>query len=96
MENETFAAAAAWGPILLMLIIFYFMLYRPNKIARQERDTMLAGLKVGTKIITIGGIYGEITAINEERIKIKIARDVEIEINRNSVGQLDGHEGDSK
>ena len=86
MGEETFVALASWGPILLMLLIFYFLLYRPQKIARQERDNMLVNLATGSRIVTIGGIYGTITAIKDEIIKLKIAENVEIEISRSSVG----------
>ena len=86
MGEETFVALASWGPILLMLLIFYFLLYRPQKIARQERDNMLVNLATGSRIVTIGGIYGTITAIKDDIIKLKIAENVEIEISRSSVG----------
>ena len=86
MGEETFVALASWGPILLMLLIFYFLLYRPQKIARQERDNMLVNLATGSRIVTIGGIYGTITEIKDDIIKLKIAENVEIEISRSSVG----------
>ena len=54
---------AAW-PFLIMAFLFYFMLYRPQKKQQNERATLLNGLKVGAKIVTIGGIFGEITKIH--------------------------------
>ena len=88
MGEETFVALASWGPILLMLLIFYFLLYRPQKIARQERDNMLANLATGSRIVTIGGIYGTITELTEEVLKVKIAEKVIIEITRGAVGTV--------
>lgn len=88
MENEAMAGMLSWAPILFMLFIFYFLLYRPQKRARQERDEMLAALKEGVEIVTIGGIYGTITELNEEFLKIKIADNVEIKISKNAVGTL--------
>ncbi len=85
MESEFTAALAGWGPIVLMLVIFYFLLYRPQKKAQREREAMLNGLKVGSRIVTIGGIYGTITAIDNEIIKLKIAEKVEIEVAKTSV-----------
>ena len=49
---------------------------------------MLNSLKVGTKIVTIGGIYGEITKITDDKISVKIADNVEIKILRSAVGNL--------
>ena len=65
MENEVMASMISWLPIIFMLVIFYFMLYRPQKQARQEREKMLANLQVGVEVVTIGGIYGKITALDD-------------------------------
>ncbi|MBR2179827.1 MAG: preprotein translocase subunit YajC [Selenomonadaceae bacterium] len=81
-------AMATWGPIAVMLIIFYFLLYRPQKKAQQEREEMLNSLTKGTKVITIGGIYGIITQLNEKVVTLKIAEKVEIEISRGSIGSI--------
>ncbi|MDO4921580.1 MAG: preprotein translocase subunit YajC [Phascolarctobacterium sp.] len=72
-------------PFFLMGGIFYFMLWRPQKKEQQKRQNLLNGLKEGDEIITIGGIYGMITAISEKRVKIKVAEGVEIEMARNAV-----------
>ena len=88
MNMDTTAAMATWMPIIVMLLIFYFLLYRPQKRAQQEREEMLNSLKKGTKVITIGGIYGIITELNEKIVKLKIAEKVEIEISRGSIGSV--------
>ena len=88
MENEAMAGMLSWAPILFMLLIFYFLLYRPQKKARQERDEMLGNLKIGVEIVTIGGIYGTISELNEEFLKIRVADNVEIKISKNAVGSL--------
>ena len=85
MANETAAALANFAPIAVMLLIFYFLLYRPQKKARQERDEMLSSLKVGSRVVTIGGIYGTITALTDEIVTLKIADKVEIEMARGSI-----------
>lgn len=85
MDNEMAAAIANFAPIALMLLIFYFLLYRPQKKARQEREEMLSALKVGSRVITIGGIYGTIVGLTDEIVKLQIAENVEIEIARGSV-----------
>ena len=85
MENEMTATLANFMPIIIMLLIFYFLLYRPQKKAQKERQEMLDALKVGVRVITIGGIYGTIVSISDDIIKLKIAENVEIEIARGSV-----------
>jgi len=88
MENEAMASMISWLPIIFMLVIFYFLLYRPQKQARQEREKMLSALQVGVEVVTIGGIYGKITALDEESLQLKIAEGVEIKISRQAVNML--------
>ena len=85
MENESMAAIANFAPIIVMLLIFYFLLYRPQKKARQERDEMLNSLKVGSRVITIGGIYGTIVGLTDDIVLLKVADNVEIEMARGSI-----------
>lgn len=88
MDNEFVTAVASWAPILFMVLVFYFLLYRPQQRARKERDEMLSSLKVGTKIITAGGIYGTITELQDTTLKVQIADRVVIQIARGSVGMI--------
>lgn len=85
MENEMAATLANFMPIIIMLLIFYFLLYRPQKKAQKERETMLSSLKVGSRVITIGGIYGTIVSLSDDIVRLKIADNVEIEIARGSI-----------
>ena len=68
---------ASW-PILLMVVIFYFLLWRPQKKQQKERANLLSSLKKGQKIVTIGGIYGEIVELDDEKIKVQVADKVEM------------------
>ena len=73
------------GPIVVMVAIFYFLLYRPQKKQQSRRRAMLDSLKKGDQVITIGGIYGTIEEIGDKSLKLKIADGVVIEIVRSSV-----------
>ena len=95
MENEAMASMISWLPIIFMVAIFYFMLYRPQKQARLAREKMLSELQVGTEIITVGGIYGKITALNEENANIKIADNVEIKISRQAINMTVSEKNDA-
>lgn len=79
------AAFANFMPIILMVLIFYFLLYRPQKKAREAHDAMLSSLKVGSRVITIGGIYGTIVSLSDDVVRLKIADNVEIEVARGSI-----------
>ena len=73
------------GPIVVMVAIFYFLLYRPQKKQQNRRRAMLDSLKKGDQVITIGGIYGTIVELGDTSLKLKIADGVVIEVVRSSV-----------
>ena len=73
------------GPIVVMVAIFYFLLYRPQKKQQNRRRAMLDNLKKGDQVITIGGIYGTIEELGDKSLKLKIANGVVIEVVRSSV-----------
>ena len=78
-------ALGTWGPIVVMIAIFYFLLYRPQKLQQNRRRAMLDNLKKGDQVITIGGIYGTIVELGDTSLKLKIADGVIIEVVRSSV-----------
>ncbi len=85
MTPETMTALGTWGPIFVMIAIFYFLLYRPQKAAQKRRMSMLDTLEKGNKVMTIGGIYGTIVGIDDKVIKLKIAENTVIEVSRASI-----------
>ena len=62
-------------PLVLMFVIFYFMLIRPQKKKDKKIKEMLAALKPGDRICTIGGIYGTITGIKDETIELAVSNE---------------------
>ncbi len=87
MEGLLQGAATFW-PFVLMALIFYFMLYRPQKKEQSKRQTMLDGLKRGNKVITVGGMHGVITNITDTKVTLKIAENVEVDFVKTAVNQV--------
>lgn len=83
--GDTMAMINAIWPFILMGGIFYFMLYRPQKQEQQKRQRMLDSLKKGDKVVTIGGMFGVITAISEKKVTLKLAEDVEVDFARSAI-----------
>lgn len=75
-------------PILLMVVIFYFLLWRPQKKQQKERASLLGTLKKGQKIVTIGGIYGEIVELDDEKVKVQVSEKVELTFARTAVANV--------
>ncbi|SDG28386.1 preprotein translocase subunit YajC [Selenomonas sp. WCT3] len=85
MNPEMAAGLATWGPIVVMIAIFYFLLYRPQKNAQKRRMSMLDSLEKNNKVMTIGGIYGTIVDLDDTKVKLKIAENTVIEVARSSI-----------
>ena len=64
--------AVQFLPMILIFVIFYFMLIRPQRKKDKEAKKMLENLKVGDRICTIGGIYGTITNIKDDTITLSV------------------------
>lgn len=72
-------------PFALVLAIFYFIILLPMKKRQKKVQEFLAGLKVGDRVITTGGIYGSITKLNEQTLQLQIAQNVRIEVARHAI-----------
>jgi preprotein translocase subunit YajC len=79
---------AQFVPLLVMLLAFYFFLLRPQQQQSKRRQEMLSKLERGQKVITVGGLHGEIVAIREDVLTLRIAEKVEVKINRTGVAQV--------
>ena len=71
--------------LILVFVIFYYMLIRPQKKKMEEHEAMLKAIKPKDKIITNGGIYATVAKIDDETLTVEIAEGVKIKISRSSV-----------
>ena len=77
-------------PFILILGIFYFIILLPTKRKQQKVQEFLDNLKVNDKIVTTGGIYGQITRLGEQSVQIQVADKVRIEVARQAIGGYQG------
>ena len=76
-------------PFVLMFVIFYFLLIRPQRKQMQERKEMLANIRRNDTIITGGGVVGKITkVIDDNEVEVEIAKDVKVRVMRNLVADV--------
>ncbi len=83
------------GGTLLLILLFlfmYFMVIRPQQKQGKLRQVMLDNLKTGDKIVTIGGIYGKIIALDEKTMKLEVAPDFSLKMQRAAVGFIEDEE----
>jgi preprotein translocase subunit YajC len=77
--------------LLLLLIIAavaWILLVRPRRKAIHQTEQMLAGLRVGDEVITAGGIYGEITRLDEEAVTVEIAPELTVKVARRAIAHV--------
>ncbi len=90
------AGAAAGGqlaPLLMMvlfIVIFYFLLIRPQQKKAKEHKAMVQALKRGDRVVTNGGIYGQVSHVADDHLMVEIADGVKIKIMRDAVAAIPG------
>jgi len=79
-------------PMIFIFVIFYFLLIAPMRKKQKKTQEMLAKLKKGDAVITGGGIFGRITALDEERgfVILQIADNTKIKVLRSAIAGLEG------
>lgn len=96
--NETDAASAAapspmmnFLPLLAIMLVFYFMLIRPQQKRLREAQDMIGALKKGDKVVTAGGIIGKITKlVDDATVNLEIASGVEVSVVKSTITGLVG------
>jgi preprotein translocase subunit YajC len=71
--------------ILVLLALMWFMLIRPQRRRQVEAQRMLQTIEVGKEIVTAGGVYGTITAVDDDEVRVRIAEGVEIRLAKRAV-----------
>ena len=74
-----------WIMMILIFVVFYFFMIRPQTKKQKELQKQRDEMKKGDKVVTAGGIYGEIKEVQENALLITIAKDVTIKVDKQSV-----------
>ena len=95
-ETTAFAAEAGAAPAdtglinLLFLggfvLIFYFLLWRPQSKRRKEHSMLMTGLDKGDEVVTSGGIVGQINKVEDDFVKLQVAPNMELRIQKSAIG----------
>ena len=75
----------AFVPLILIFVIFYFLLLRPQQKKAKEQKEFLNQLKAGDMVITAGGLHGKITGLTDAVVTMEIADKVRVKVSRNQV-----------
>lgn len=79
-------------PMIFIFVIFYFLLIAPMRKKQRKTQEMLSKLKKGDEVVTTGGIFGRVTALDEERgfVILQISDNTKIKVLRSAIGGLAG------
>jgi preprotein translocase subunit YajC len=77
-------------PFLLIFVIFYFLLIRPQAKRQREHAAMLSGLKKGDEVLTQGGIFGVVVGTRDDVVVLKIAEETKVEVAKHAISALRG------
>jgi len=81
-------------PFAGMALIFYFIVWVPMRRQRKAFQAMVDALKKGDKVVTNGGLYGEIVSVDSNTVILKIADTVKVKVAKSAIGSLEGQEGE--
>ena len=76
---------ASFIPIILIFIIMYFVLFRPQMRRQKEQQRLVAALKTGDRVVTSAGIHGMISNVKDTTVMVKVADNVKIEMEKSAV-----------
>lgn len=80
--------ASSWTMFLFLggfALIFYFMIFRPQSKRRKEHQALVSGLSKGDEVVTVGGMTGTVTKVEDDFVKMRIAERVEVRLQKSSV-----------
>ena len=75
-------------PLVLMFVVLYFVMIRPQMKKQKEHRTMIEALAKGDEIVTVGGILGKVSKLGDNYVTLEIAANVEVQIQRSAVVQV--------
>lgn len=80
-------------PLLFIMVIMYFMLIRPQKKRMVAHEEMVKSAKKGDHVITAGGIFGKVTAVEDDVLRVEIASGVEVRVVRGTISSIVDKDG---
>ena len=75
-------------PLILIFIVFYFLLIRPQQKQQRDQEKMQKGLKKNDEVVTSGGIHGTVVNVKETVVTLRVTDDVRIDVDRSCIGRL--------
>ena len=75
-------------PIVGMVVILYFLLFRPQMRAQKEHREKVASVKKGDQVVTAGGLIGKVMKVTDDQVEIELAKDVRVKAVKHTLGDI--------
>ena len=75
-------------PMVLIFVVFYFLLIRPQQKRAKEHRNMVASLEKGNEVVTNGGVLGKITEVGDSFVTLQIALEISVKVQRSAISQM--------
>jgi len=76
------------APYLLIFVVFYFLLIRPQQQARKRHLEMVANLKKGDVVVTTGGLIGKVKSVADDELRVELAPNVDVRVVRGTIAEV--------
>lgn len=77
-----------WLPILGMILIFWFLIIRPQMKRQKDHQTKVEGLKRGDEVVTAGGLVGKISKVDDTYVEIELAKGMKVKAVKQTIGEV--------
>ena len=77
-----------WAPIIGMVVIFWFLIIRPQMKRQKEHQAKISGLKKGDQVVTAGGLIGKVAKVDEHYAEIDLAQGVRVKAVKSTIGDI--------
>ncbi|GMN02772.1 preprotein translocase subunit YajC [Erythrobacter sp. MTPC3] len=77
-----------WLPIIGMVVIFWFLIIRPQMKRTKEHQAKISGLKKGDQVVTQGGLVGKIAKVDDTYVEVDIAKDTRVKVVKHTIGDI--------
>lgn len=80
---------ATFLPLVLIFVVFYFFIIRPQRKKEDERKKMIEAVKKGDKVVTIGGVFGHVTQVDETSLLVQVDTNTKLRLEKTAIARVE-------
>ena len=87
MPEQTLKQVQAFLPMILLFVVFYLLIFRPQQKRQKEHKQLIESVKTNDEVVTIGGMHGKVTKVKDNSIILKLSEKVEVEFEKSAIAR---------